>query len=72
MDADRVGDVAARAPAAGSRPGRSWRIDVPGEKWAAIPPLAAAGFRPPRLAPLFASGPIGRCDRDVIHDEDLL
>lgn len=77
MDAERFGDVLGRAlatagEAAAARPGLPWRADVPGENRAAIPPLLATGFRPHRLASFFASGPIGRFDRYVIHDEDLL
>ena len=55
-----------------ARPGLPWRIDVPGENRAAIAPLFAAGFRPRRLSHFFASAPIGRFDRYVLHDEDLL
>jgi len=50
----------------------AWRIDVPGENRAALAPLFAAGFRPYRLSNLFASEPIGRWDRYIFHDEDLL
>jgi len=75
MDAERFGEVLGRALAAAgevAQPGLSWRIDAPGENRAAIPPLLAAGFRPRRLSNFFASAPIGRFDRYLVHDEDLL
>ena len=75
MDGDRVADVLGRALATAGRhhrPGLAWRIDLPGENRAAIALLLAAGFRPTRLNPFFASAPIGRFDRYVLHDDDLL
>ena len=75
MDAQRFGDVLGRALAAAGareRPRLVWRVDIPGENRAAIPPLFAAGFRPRRLSAFFASAPLGRFDRYVLHDEDLL
>ena len=75
MDVERFPAVLGRALAAAGarhRPGLAWRIDVPGENRAAIPPLFAVGFRPHRLTHFFASAVIGRFDRYVFHDEDLL
>ena len=75
IDDDRFAAVLGRALAAAgecSRVNLPWRVDVPGENRAAIAPLFAAGFRPRRLAHFFASAPIGRFDRYVLHDEDLL
>jgi GNAT superfamily N-acetyltransferase len=75
VDGDWFAAVLGRAlAAAGDRAGADlgWRVDVPGENRAAIAPLFAAGFRPHRLSAFFASAPIGRFDRYVFHDEDLL
>jgi hypothetical protein len=74
-DREWVGAVVGRAlSAAGAdhRPGLRWRVDVPGENRAAVGPLLAAGFRPARLDNFLASGPIGRFDRYVLHDQDVL
>lgn len=75
MDADLVPGVVNRsliAAAAQHRPGDRWRLDLPGENHAAIPPLLAAWFRPERLFPLLASGPVGRWDRYVFAGLDQL
>jgi len=75
MDGERFPAVLARSLAAAGSLGATrvaWRIDVPGENRAALAPLFAAGFRPHRLSNLFASDPIGRWDRYIFHDEDLL
>ena len=60
------------AAAALHRVGDRWRLDLPGEHHALIPPLLAAGFRPERVFPLLASAPIGRWDRYVFADLDVL
>lgn len=75
MDAELVPAITARALVAASslhRPGDRWRLDLPGENHAALPPLLAAGFRPERLSPLLASAPIGRWDRYVFAGLDQL
>jgi len=75
MDGERFAAVLARGLTEASgldQPGMTWRIDVPGENRAALLPLFAAGFRPRRLSNIFANAPIGRWDRYILHDEDLL
>ncbi len=75
MDVDRLPDVLARAlHAAGEISGEetSWRLDFPAENHAAVAPLLAAGFRPQRLISYLATGTIGRWDRYIFHDDDLL
>jgi len=75
IDAERVADVVDRALAAAGaqdRLGLRWRVDAPAENRAAVAPLLAAGFRPTRLSAFFASAPLGRFDRYLFHDEDLL
>lgn len=75
IDGGRFGDILGRAlVAAGERhrPGVGWRVDAPGENRAAVGPLLEAGFRPERLAAFFASAPVGRFDRYLFHDEDVL
>jgi GNAT superfamily N-acetyltransferase len=75
VDGERFAQVLERALAAAGEQndaGLGWRVDLPGENRAAIVPLFAAGFRPRRLSAFFASAAIGRFDRYVFHDEDLL
>ena len=75
MDRERFGEVLASAlTAAGAlhRPGKTWKLAMPGENQAAVAPLLAAGFRPDYATTFFASEPIGRFDRYVFHDLDLL
>lgn len=75
MDVERVPDVLGRAlHAAGavSDGDRPWRVDFPAENQAAVAPLLAAGFRPQRLISYLATGTIGRWDRYIFHDDDVL
>jgi GNAT superfamily N-acetyltransferase len=75
IDVDRLPDVLGRALAAAGalhRPGMIWRVEMPGECWAAYAPLHAAGFRPERLVRMLASAPLGRWDRYVFRDFDFL
>ena len=75
MDSDRAVAVVTRALHAASElpgPGDRWRVAVPGENRQAIDRLLAARFRPGRLAPMLASGPIGNWDRYVFGDLDVL
>jgi hypothetical protein len=60
------------AAGARHRAGDRWRLDLPGETHVLIPPLLAAGLRPERVLPLLASGPIGRWDRYVFADLDVV
>ncbi len=75
IDVERFPAVLGRALAAAGqrhRPGVGWRIDAPGENRLEVGPLLDAGFRPERLSPFFASAAVGRFDRYLFHDEDLL
>jgi len=75
LDADRVDDVVTRALHAASKielDVRRWRVAVPGENREGLARLLAARFRPARLAPMLASGPIGRWDRYLFGDLDVL
>lgn len=75
MDLARLPDVLARAlHAAGeaSSAEMPWRLDFPAENQAAVAPLLAAGFRPQRLISYLATGTIGRWDRYIFHDDDIL
>ena len=75
MDVARLPDVLGRAlHAAGELGGadKPWRIDFPAENQAAVAPLLAAGFRPQRLISFLATGTIGRWDRYIFHDDDVL
>ena len=75
MDEDRFAEVLTHALLAARtsrEPGDGWTLVVPGENRAAVPPLLAAGFRPSYAETFFASGPIGRFDRYIVHDLDLL
>jgi hypothetical protein len=49
-----------------------WWVHLPAENDAALAPLFAAGFRARQLTPYLATGPIGRWDRYVFHDADML
>jgi hypothetical protein len=75
MDRERFGEVfTAALTAAGAlyAPGVTWTLALPGENQVAVAPLLAAGFRPDYATTFFASAPIGRFDRYVFHDLDLL
>jgi len=75
LDEERVAAVVTRALAAAADlalPDIPWRALLPGQNHAALAPLLTAGFRPLRLDPFFASAPLGRFDRYLLHDEDLL
>jgi GNAT acetyltransferase-like protein len=75
MDRERFAEVLGTAlTAAGAlhAPDRIWKLAMPGENQAAVAPLLAAGFRPDYATTFFASEPIGRFDRYVFHDLDLL
>lgn len=74
MDMERLPDVLGRALHAAGAPSlaKPWRIDFPAENHAAVAPLLAAGFRPQRLIPYLATGTIGRWDRYIFHDDDVL
>ncbi|HET7094620.1 MAG TPA: hypothetical protein VFI22_14105, partial [Thermomicrobiales bacterium] len=75
IDAERLPDVLGHAlAAAGDRhhPGMTWRVELPGECWAAYAPLRAAGFQPERLVRMLASAPLGRWDRYLFRDFDFL
>lgn len=52
--------------------GMGWKVAAPGENRALVAPLLAAGFRPSYGELFFASEPIGRFDRYIFHDIDLL
>lgn len=75
MDREQFGEVLAAAlTAAGALhvPGRTWSLAMPGENQAAVAPPLAAEFRPDYATTFLASEPIGRFDRYVFHDLDLL
>jgi hypothetical protein len=75
MDETAFGDILCHALAAAGGVHASsskWELAVPGENRAAIASLLAAHFRPVFGLPFFASAPIGRFDRYVFHDLDLL
>jgi hypothetical protein len=75
MDEERFPAILGRALAAAGqrhRPDQMWQIVVPGENRAAIAPLLKAGFRPDRLGNFFGSSAIGRWDRYIFHDENML
>ena len=75
MDDSEFGKVLGNAlAAAGVRhaPGTTWKLAAPGENHAAIEPLLTARFRPSYAMTFFASRPIGRFDRYLFHDLDLL
>jgi GNAT superfamily N-acetyltransferase len=52
--------------------GLRWLLLLPGENRAAVPPLLEAGFRPHLLMPFLTSAPVGRFDRYIAHDLDLI
>jgi GNAT superfamily N-acetyltransferase len=74
IDETAFGDVFrhALAAAGGHASGSKWELAVPGENRAVIASLFAARFRPILGLPFFASAPIGRFDRYIFHDLDLL
>jgi GNAT superfamily N-acetyltransferase len=75
MDEDRFIEVLSNALTAAAplhRSGATWILIVPGENQAAVAPLLTAGFRPSYGETFFATGPIGRFDRYIPHDLDLL
>lgn len=75
MDTERLPDVLGRALLAASKHARAeqpWSVDFPAENQAAVAPLMAAGFRPRRLISYLATGTIGRWDRYIFHDDDVL
>lgn len=75
IDVERVPAVLHRALAAADLPNgdaAEWRVDLPAENQAALAPLFDAGFRARQLTPYLSTGAIGRWDRYVFHDEDLL
>jgi GNAT superfamily N-acetyltransferase len=75
MDEDRFAEVLTNALAAAApfhHRSAAWTLLVPGENRSAVAPLLAAGFRPSYAETFFASGPIGRFDRYIPHDLDLL
>ncbi len=72
-DAADVGPVLQLAlHQAAARSASSWRIAFPGENTAVIPVLLAWGFRPVWSIATMATGDIGRFDRYVLHDLNLL
>ena len=75
LDEGRFAAVLGRALAAAgavARPDLRWRVSVPGENRAAVPPLLAAGFRPRQFDAFMSTGPLGLFDRYVLHDSDFL
>jgi GNAT superfamily N-acetyltransferase len=75
IDEVEFGNVFANALAAAKKlhhPGTIWKLASPGENHAAISALLPARFRPAYTMPFFASRPIGRFDRYIFHDLDLL
>jgi GNAT superfamily N-acetyltransferase len=76
IDVERVPAVLARALAgAATLPGAGsaeWWIHLPAENSAALAPLFAAGLQARQLTPYLATGPIGRWDRYVFHDANML
>ena len=75
MDEEEFGNVFSIALSTAKSlhdPRTSWKVASPGENYAAIDPLLSAHFQPAYIMPFFASGPIGRFDRYIFHDLDLL